>query len=154
MLEAEVSAKAERIHRTSPYDKPYWHLERARIGKSRQVSLELIINGEPVRQINLIADGSPHDITFEVQVDRSSWLALRILPSSHTNPLIVLVGNAPVRASQRSAQWCRAAVDVCWVQKSRRIRTSELTAARAAFDHARTTYDRIISECRGNQPQA
>src|SRR5438094_528224 len=32
-----------------PYaEKPYWHIERARIGTSREVPVELIVNGEPV----------------------------------------------------------------------------------------------------------
>ena len=36
----------------------------------------------------------------------SSWVALRVLRSSHTNPFFVLVGDKPIRASRRSAEWC------------------------------------------------
>jgi hypothetical protein len=148
LLEAEPTPNTDRIRHTSPYDKPYWHLERARIANSRKVALELIVNGEPVQQHDFQADGSLQEITFQVQVEQSSWIALRILPSLHTNPLFVLVNGAPIRASSKSAQWCRAAVDVCWAQKSKRIRPSELPAAAAAYEHARLTYDRILSECK------
>jgi hypothetical protein len=34
-------------------------------------------------------DGQIRDETFDVQIDRSAWVALRILPSSHTNPVWV-----------------------------------------------------------------
>ena len=37
-------------------------------------------------------------------------------------------------------------VDVCWEQKSKRIRDSEKEAAQAAYDAARVAYDKIISE--------
>ena len=38
------------------------------------------------------------DMTFDVKLERSSWVAVRILPSSHTNPVFVLVGGKPIRA--------------------------------------------------------
>ena len=39
-------------------------------------------------------------------IERSSWIAARILPSSHTNPMFAIVADAPIRASRRSAEWC------------------------------------------------
>jgi hypothetical protein len=45
----------------------------------------------------------------------------------------------------RSAQWCLDAVDRCWA-KSPLIRDTELKEARAAYDHARTVYRRILDE--------
>jgi hypothetical protein len=146
-LQPEIDAQTERIRKTSPYDKPYWHLERARIGDSRNVSVELVVNGFPVQQQIIEGDGSLHDVSFGLQIEKSSWVALRILPSAHTNPHFVLLHGSPIRASRKSAQWCRAGVDVCWEQKSKRIRPSEAAEAAAAFEHARTTYDRILSEC-------
>jgi hypothetical protein len=50
---------------------------------------------------------------FDVAIEKSSWVAVRILPSAHTNPIFVLVGGKPVRASRRSAEWCLAAVSQC-----------------------------------------
>ena len=125
---------------------PYWHIERARIGKSRMVPVELVVNGEAVARSEIIADGNWNEIAFDWFVDRSSWLALRILPSSHTNPIFVLLRNQPVRASVESAKWCRDAVDRCWEMKRASIREKDLQAASAAYDSARETYELILSE--------
>ena len=104
-------APDERI-RTLPYDeKPYWDLERARIGNTRKVPLELVINGEAVARQEVEADGVQRPVAFDYKIDRSSWVALRILPSSHTNPIFVTVGDKPIRASRKSAEWCLKAVD-------------------------------------------
>ena len=64
-------------------------------------------------------------MTFDYRIDRSSWVALRVLPSSHTNPIFVTVGDKPIRASRKSAEWCLKAVDQCWTQKSPHIRLEE-----------------------------
>ena len=80
-------------------------------------------------------------------VERSSWIALRILPSSHTNPVFVLVEDEPIRASKRSAQWCLDGVDQCWTKKRGQIREDEREAAKAAFDAARDRYRWILAEC-------
>jgi hypothetical protein len=95
----------------------------------------------------LLADGKPRSIKFKTAVERSSWIALRILPSSHTHPVFVQVGGKPIRASKRSAEWCRACVDKLWEVKSPFMRESERATAAQAFDHARKTYDTITEEC-------
>jgi argininosuccinate lyase len=81
-----------------------------------------------------------------VSFDRSAWVAVRILPSLHTNPIFVIVDGQEIRASRRSAQWCRDAVDVCWSQKRERIRGDEIGAAKAAYDQARSIYAKIVEE--------
>ena len=58
--------------------------------------------------------------------------------------MFVLVDDAPIRASRRSAEWCRLAVDRCWLMKEPLIREEERAAAAAAYDHARRVYDEII----------
>ncbi len=123
---------------------PYWHLERARIAGTRRVTVELVVNGRSVDSKELEADGRIVPIRFDARIERSSWVALRILPSSHTNPVFVLVGDRPVRSSRRSAAWCLEAVDVCWGQKAARIRAGERDAARAAYEHAREAYRAIL----------
>ena len=123
---------------------PYWHIERARIGTSRQIPVELIVNGQVVDRVEILADGEWNDVTFEAPIDRSSWVALRVMGSSHTNPIFVVVDEEPIRASRRSAEWCRLAVDQCWTMKQPLIREEERAAA--AYEHARETYDRIIAE--------
>jgi hypothetical protein len=121
-------------------DQPYWDLERARIGATRTVPVEVVVNGRPVARKELIADGRISHLEFEVPVERSSWIALRILGSAHTNPFFVLVGDQPIRASRKSAEWCLKCVDQCWSQKQRFIRTADQAEALAAYEHARQEY--------------
>ena len=133
--------------RSRPLDqKPYWHVERARVGNSRRVPVELIVNGEAVETQEIEADGSVHDLTFEYRPERSSWVALRIFPAAHTNPVFVEVDGKPIRASKRSAQWCIDAVDVCWNSKKERIRENERAEAKAAYDKSKADYQKILAE--------
>ena len=127
-------------------EKPYWHLERARQGVSRNVPVELIVNGQSVAQQLIVADGSPQELEFEVDLPHSSWVAVRILPSMHSNPIFVEVAGQPIRASRRSATWCRDAVDVCWSQKRTNMRQEEIQAAKQAYEQALKTYSKIITE--------
>jgi hypothetical protein len=87
------------------------------------------------------------DVSFDAPIEKSSWVALRILPSSHTNPIFVLVNDKPIRASLRSAEWCLKSVDKCWSQKQRFIREDELTQAKSDYDHAREAYRKLVQEC-------
>ena len=112
----------------------------------RNVKAELIVNGHPVETKEVLADGSIYDIDWTVEIKESSWVAVRILPSLHTNPIFVEVGGKPIRASRKSAQWCRQAVDVCWNSKQNQIRDSEKVAAKKAYDEAARIYDQIIAE--------
>ena len=127
-------------------DRPYWDLERARIEMSREVPVEIIVNGERAALQKLVADGQVRTLTFDVAIDASSWVAVRVLPSSHTNPVFVLVDGKPIRASRRSAEWCLNAVNQCWTQKAARFRATELEAARQAYDHARQIYRQRVTE--------
>lgn len=147
-LEPEQTSATEAIRRSPAFTKPVWHLERARIDTTREVEVELVVNGEVAAVQRIVADGSATDIAFDVEVSQSSWLALRCLPSGHTQPLFVTVAGAPVRASEESALWCRSCVDKIWDVKSRFIRPEERAAARDAYDHARTVYESIAEECR------
>jgi len=126
--------------------KPYWHVERARIGDTRKVPVELIVNGHAITRTEIPADGSVEDLTFEYMPKHSSWVALRIFPACHTNPVFVEVDGKPIRASKRSAEWCLRAVDVCWNQKVKLTRDWEKPAAAAAYDVARTAYRKILEE--------
>ncbi len=126
--------------------KPYWHIERARLGQSREVKVELIVNGYPAGEKTIVADGSMQDIAFECPIEYSSWVAIRVLPSSHTNPVFVLVDDKPIRASRRSAQWCIDSVDRCWKMKLLSIRLGEQAAAKAAYDAARVKYETVLAE--------
>jgi hypothetical protein len=125
---------------------PYWHIERARIGDTRTVPVELIVNGVAVETKAIEADGNVSEVTFDYAPERSSWVAVRILPAAHTNPVFVEVDGAPIRASRRSAEWCLKSVDRCWKSKRGAIRESEIAAAEAAYEHARERYRAIEVE--------
>jgi hypothetical protein len=63
--------------RSSSYDQqPYWDVERARIGTTREVPVELIVNGRPAARQTILADGQLRPVTFEVPIKKSSWLAV------------------------------------------------------------------------------
>jgi len=137
--------------RRKPLDqKPYWHVERARIKDTRTVPVELIVNGQIVETKTIQGDGSVQDVKFDFTPKISSWVAVRIFPSAHTNPVFVEVDGKPIRASKRSAQWCLDAVDVCWKQKVRHIREAEQPAARAAFDVAKEAYRKALAEAQAD----
>ena len=139
--------KEGRLLRDLPLNaKPYWHVERARIGATRRVPVEVIVNGYPVARTEIAADGELRDVEFDVPVESSSWIALRIFPSSHTNPVFVQVDGKPIRASKRSAQWCIDSVDQCWKSKVGAIRAHEREEAKQAFDEAKRVYEKVLAE--------
>ena len=149
-IEAKVAAlldKNRSIKIGSFNEKPYWHIERARMGASQKVPVEVIVNGLPVAKTIIDADGSLNDFAAEIEIKSSSWVALRILGSSHTNPIWVTVGNQPVRASKKSAEWCLASVDQCWSQKQRFIKADEMEQAKADYQHARDVYQKRFEQC-------
>jgi hypothetical protein len=112
-------------------------------GSNRQV--ELVVNGKVVADKIIPADDKVHEIEFQIPIERSSWVALRHFPQMHTNPVNVLVGGKPIRASRQSALWCLGVIDQLW-----RVRGSDLgdekEEARRAFDQAIAIYRRIAAE--------
>jgi hypothetical protein len=134
--------------KTLSYDKkPYWAIERARLGNSREVPLELVVNGKVVAQKKFLADGNVGSVSFDVPIAESSWVAMRILPAAHTNPIFVIVGKKPICASRASAQWDLDAVHQAWTQKAPRISAAEQEAARAAYSHAEDVYKDMVTAC-------
>lgn len=146
LLEEKQSDGTRRIRNARLDAKPYWHLERCRVGDTRLVPVEVIVNGEVVSRKEIEADGSLSSMNVPLEIKESSWVAVRILPSVHTNPVWVTVGDKPVRASKRSALWCIKAVETCWSQKARGIRSSERVTAKHAYDEAKAIYERVLAE--------
>ncbi len=142
-VQDEVGAYIASLDLTTP---PYWDLERARIETTRQVKVELIVNGYPVEVRTITADGKFAEVAFDHVIEYSSWVALRVLASSHTNPIFVLVDGQPIRSSRRSAAWCIQSVERCWEMKSRQIRLDERAVAEAAYGDARRFYEAALAE--------
>ncbi|MGV3483545.1 MAG: CehA/McbA family metallohydrolase [Planctomycetaceae bacterium] len=146
MLQPQPDPETRKIHETRLDEKPYWHIERCRIDDSRDVPVEVIVNGRVQSTHRLVADGKTQSFQIPVNVDRSSWVAVRILPSVHTNPIFVHVGGQPIRADARSAQWCVDAVKACWQSKQAMIRSQEREAAKQAYDRAEAIYREILEQ--------
>jgi hypothetical protein len=115
------------------------------LGLTRKV--ELVVNGRAVKTIEVSADDRPHDLTFTVLLERSSWVALRQFPQLHTNPVTVLVGDQPVRASRRSALWCAATIEQLWRVRGPGIAAAERAEAEQTFRKAIEQYRRIAADC-------
>lgn len=105
--------------------------------------VEIVVNGQAVQQVSIAADGKPHTIQFKVPIKRSSWVALRQFPQLHTNPVNVIVGGQPIRTSAQSARWCAESIKLLWQNRHMKISPKERAAARAAYDRAIQTYERI-----------
>jgi hypothetical protein len=118
--------------------------EEMLVGGDRLV--ELIVNGLPVASKSIPADGKEHDLTFDVAIDKSSWVALRHFPQFHTNPVNVLVASKPIRASRESARWCQEVIELLWNNRQKNIVPPERDAAKAAFERAKKRYRQIAAE--------
>ena len=103
------------------------------------------MNGNVVATQEVNADGVLRDVNFNVAIDKSAWVALRILPSSHTNPVWVTVADKPIRVKD-SIEWCRAAVERCFNQKIGRVRLTEQGEMKQAYDDAKTVYQQLLRE--------
>jgi hypothetical protein len=113
--------------------------------------VELIVNGRVAAAKDVPADDKPHDITFDVPIERSSWVALRQFPQLHTNPVNVLVGGQPIRASRDSAKWCVGVIEQLWRERGQpgpgpRIAEAERAEAEATFRKAIEMYTQIAQE--------
>jgi hypothetical protein len=116
--------------------------------KEKMRKVELIVNGVSVASQEVPADDKLHDLSFAVNVDRSSWVALRQYPQLHTNPVTVLVGGQPIRASRRSALWCAATIEQLWQVRGPGIAKDERDEAEKTFQKAIEIYRRIAEECK------
>ncbi len=108
--------------------------------------VEIILNGQPAGSARVPADGRVHTLQFRVPIARSSWIALRQFPQLHTNPVNVLIGSAPVRASRRSALWCLETIERLREQRRNAIREPERAAAMQAYDEAARKFLSLANE--------
>ena len=123
------------------------HAERNReTVKGGERLVELVVNGKVVDSQKVVADGETHDLAFDANIDRSSWVALRHFPQMHTNPVNVIVAEKPIRASRSSALWCAEAVKRLRKNRSKRISEAEQAAAKDAYDRAIATYKKRAAE--------
>ncbi len=114
-------------------------------GETRLV--ELIVNGKAAASRVVPADDREHDLTFDLKLDRSAWVALRQFPQLHTNPVNVLVAGQPIRASRKSALWCIGTIEQLWRVRNGVIAAHERDEAERTFQAALKRYQKIAAEC-------
>ncbi len=73
-------------------------------------------------------------------------MALRHFPELHTNPVNVLIGSQPIRASRRSARWCLETIQQLWSARGGSIASGERAAAHQTFLKAMEIYRKIAAE--------
>src|SRR5438552_159020 len=110
--------------------------------------VEIVVNGKAVATKEVLADGQAHDWDLEIEIHQSSWVALRHFPQLHTNPVNVLVGGKPVRASRTDALWCIETIEQLWSTRERAIAEPERAEARRTFDEAIERFRRIAKEAK------
>jgi hypothetical protein len=113
-------------------------------GKTRLV--EVVVNGKVAASKEVPADDEEHELAFEVPIERSSWVALRHFPQMHTNPVNVLVGGKPIRASRQSALWCVGVIEQLWRVRGPGIAAHEREEAHKTFLRAIDCYRQIAAE--------
>jgi len=113
-------------------------------GKTRKV--EIIVNGQVAVSKEVPADDKIHDLEFSIPIEKSSWVALRHFPSLHTNPVNVIVGGKPIRASKQSARWCLETIDQLWKVRGQGIAADERGEAEKTFEKAREIYRQIVKD--------
>jgi hypothetical protein len=113
-------------------------------GKTRRV--DLVVNGRAVASEVVPADDQVRDLSFEVAIDRSSWVALRHFPQLHTNPVNVRVAGKPIRASRQSALWCIGTIEQLWRVRGNGIKPQEREEANQTFLKAIEQYRQIAGE--------
>lgn len=121
----------------------YWSILSSRIGETRNVNVELIVNGRPVDTVQLTADGNLKKLSFKYEAGRSCWVAVRILGAAHTNPFFININGKGI-SEPKSAEWCMKAVAQCWKMKEPNIKEEEKAAAKAAYDNARSIYAELM----------
>ena len=111
-----------------------------------------MINGEVAHTWDVPADGSVHALGCQVEMERSSWVAMRHFPQLHTNPVNVIIDEQPIRISKESALWCAETIHQLWRSRGHTIRPDEREAARMAFDRALSTYAEIAANSPSTHP--
>jgi hypothetical protein len=108
--------------------------------------VEIVVNGQVAASREVPADDKEHELSFEVRMDRSAWVAVRHFTTMHSNPVNVIVAGKPIRASRRSALWCIGVIEQLWRVRGQGIAPNERDEAKKTFDWAIEQYKKIAAE--------
>ena len=147
-LDPSPRPQAKAIRQRPLDEKPYWDIERARIGQTRKVPVEVVVNGYPVARREIVRRRQHPGRRVrragqEIELGRAADLAL-------------LAHQPDLRARRRQAdpgleevgRVVPEGVDQCWSQKERAIRPVEKDEARKAYDVARQATGRSATNRR------
>ncbi|MBI3857206.1 MAG: EF-hand domain-containing protein, partial [Planctomycetes bacterium] len=123
------------------------NLHAGEVQKTPTRLVEVVVNGRPVASKEVAADDRAYDLSFEIPVERSSWVAIRHFPQLHSNPVNVIVGGKPIRASRKSALWSIGCIEQLWRLRGQGIAPQERDEAKKTFDRAIEEYRKIAAEC-------
>ena len=136
------------IHNLPVDQKPYWHIERARIGDSREVPVELIVNGQAVARKTLLADGAMRDISFDVPIEKEQLGGPADFGLfAHQPHLRGRRRKAHPRLARQRRVVPGRRQPVLDAKGAARLRKLELPDAIKAYDHAREVYRKRVEEC-------
>ena len=107
---------------------------------------KIVVNGRVAASKPVPADGTLQNLAFSIPIERSSWVALRLMGAGHSNPVFVLVDNKPVRASRASVEWSQRALLQAYDAESSRWSPEDAPVAAAAFQYAYEIYGGILNE--------
>jgi hypothetical protein len=143
-LETPYGSVAPREGRRMVGDTVDLHPGPAVADKGRRI--ELIVNGRVAAWKEVPADGREHELSWTIEVERSSWVALRHFPQLHTNPVNVIIGGKPIRVSRKDALWCIGCIEQLWRVRANNIHPSEREEAKRTFDAGIEYYRRVATE--------
>jgi hypothetical protein len=109
--------------------------------------VEIVVNAQVAASQVVPADDREHELSFDLKIDRSSWVAIRHFTQMHTNPVNVIVAGKPIRASRKSALWCVGVIEQLWRVRGQGILASERDEAKKTFDWAIEQYKKLAAEC-------
>jgi hypothetical protein len=117
------------------------------VPKDTKRLVEIVVNGQVAASMEVPADDKEHDLSFDLKMERSSWVAVRHFTQMHTNPVNVIVAGKPIRASRKSALWCVGVIEQLWRVRGQGIAAQEREEAKKTFDWAIEQYKKIAAEC-------
>ena len=127
-------------------DAPLGTANGGKLPDSKTRLVEVIVNGMVIATQVVPADDKEHDLTFFVPIEKSSWIAVRHFPQMHTNPVDVIVGDSPIRASRKSALWAIGTIEQLWRVRAGVIAAEERVEAERVFQWAIQRYHKIAEE--------
>jgi hypothetical protein len=145
---ASLAVSLDEKRAGSAESRPGWNVENARIGDTRLVNVEAVVNGRVAATKTITADGSEQKVGFSLPIQQSSWVAIRIKGAAHTNPVFVLVDNMPVRASRASVEWIMRSLLEAYEAANPRWTEKESANARAAYGYSYAVYQKLLAETR------